>query len=279
VARTADWWAADAPGVPRDPALEVLIHQTLVGAHPLPPERAHPYLDKAMREAKTITSWLDQHAGFEAAAHALLDRLLTDPEHRGELDALMEVVLVPGRINALTQKLLALTVPGVPDIYQGTELWSLDLVDPDNRRPVDYPLRRSLLRQVAEPGADPGGTLADPADPGIAKMLVVHRALAARRDHTAAFLGPTAGYRPLTSTGTAADHVVAFERGTGEARVATVAPRLPLTLARAGGWRDTRIDLAGGRWHDVLSSTDVTGGDVLVSELTERFPMALLVRT
>lgn len=276
-ARSAAWWPAD---VPRQPSLDVLVHQTLVGAHPLPADRAHAYLEKAMREAKLATSWLAPDAAFEAAAHGVLDRLLTDPEHVAEVDALAAQLLLPGRVNALAQKLLALTVPGIPDVYQGTELWDLHLVDPDNRALVDHDLRAELLATIAgEPTADDAETwsagLSDPADPGIAKLAVVHHALRVRRRHRPAFVGPDATYEPLWATGAAADHVVAFVRG---GRVSTVVPRHTVRCARAGRWRDTALALPPGGWHDVFTGTDHRG-DVPIHALLATFPVALLVRT
>ena len=275
--RTGEWWRETMASVERDPSMEVLLHQTLVGAHPLSPDRVHAYLDKAMREAKNVTSWLDPHEKFEAAAHALLDRLIGDREHQRELSELVHTVLVPGRVNALAQKLVALTVPGVPDIYQGTELWSLDLVDPDNRRPVDYALRRTLLDRLNDSTDGLATAIDDPADLGLAKLHVVRQALATRRDCPAAFTGDRAGYRALAADGDAADHVVSFQRGEGTEAVVTIAPRLPLRLQRDGGWRDTALRLPEGRWRNVLDGTDVDGGEVRLSSLLERFPLALLV--
>src|SRR5690606_8335919 len=143
------------------------------------------------------------------------DVLLANEEYASQLEDWWHRLLVPGRINSLTQKLLALTMPGVPDVYQGTELWALDLVDPDNRRAVDYDARRELLAgRIASIGDDRldgralAATLDDPADPGTAKLAVVHAALAARREHAACFVGDTATYAPLLAEGPAAEHIV-----------------------------------------------------------------------
>jgi (1->4)-alpha-D-glucan 1-alpha-D-glucosylmutase len=186
-------------------------------------------------------------------------------------------VLVPARINALAQKLVALTVPGVPDVYQGTELWSLDLVDPDNRRAVDYSLRRRLLDQLDAGTVDVAGTLADPDDPGLAKLLVVREALAVRRRHASAFVGDGASYTSIAAAGAAARHVVSFRRGEGREAVVIVAPRLSLVLARGGGWQDTTVALHGASWRNVFDGSEVAGGDVGVADLLQRFPVALLV--
>lgn len=276
-ARTARWWTG--PGSP-DRALDVLVHQTIVGAHPLDAERAHAYLTKAMREAKRRTSWIDPDRAFEDAAHAVLDRALHDPEHMGEVEAFVARLLPPGRRNALAQKLLALTMPGVPDLYQGSELWTLDLVDPDNRRAVDYDLRRRLLAQVpdAPTTADAArwaAALHDPGDPGLAKLAVVHHALRVRRSQRHCFVGPAASYRPVEADGPAAEHVLAFARGTD---VVVVLARHTLRLEREGGWRQTRVRLPAGEWRDVLSqSMHATVADV--QHVLAHLPVALLVRT
>jgi (1->4)-alpha-D-glucan 1-alpha-D-glucosylmutase len=275
-ARTAEWWRESWGSVPRDPSMDVLLHQTLVGAHPLPEGRAHTYLEKAMREAKNVTSWIDPDEKFEDAAHGLLDRMLTDEVHRGELAAVVDSVLVHGRVNAAAQKLLALTVPGVPDIYQGTELWSLDLVDPDNRRPVDYPLRRRLLDELDR--CDLAAALGDAQDPGSPKLLVVHRALELRRRRRASFIGGGGTYTRLSVRGDASDHAIAFQRGDELDAVITVVPRFPLRLARDGGWRDTTVELGRVPWRDVLTGSEHAGGPTPVGELTAGFPVALLER-
>jgi (1->4)-alpha-D-glucan 1-alpha-D-glucosylmutase len=273
--RTSGWWTG---GVAPDRPLEVLVHQTVLGAHPLTPERAHRFLDKAMREAKARTSWLQPDEAFEAAAHDVLDRVLHDPAHQAEVQQLATELLVPGRVNSLAQKLLALTMPGVPDIYQGSELWNLDLVDPDNRRPVDVALRRRLLAGVpATPTLDDArgwrASLADPADPGAAKLVVVHHALRARRAHPRCFVGPDAAYTPIRVHGPAAPHAIAFARGSD---VITLVPRHTVRLAQDGGWSDTSLALPPGSWRNVFDGRAHTG-TVAVGDLLSPMPVALLV--
>jgi (1->4)-alpha-D-glucan 1-alpha-D-glucosylmutase len=161
--------------------------------------------------------------------------------------------------------LLQLTMPGVPDVYQGTELWDHSLVDPDNRRPVDYALRRSLLASLDE-GAAPAVD-----DTGTAKLLVVSRALRARRDSPELF----EGYEPVEVTGSAASHVVAADRG-GAVPVAT---RLPVRLAQTG-WGDTALRLPTGAWRDLLTGSHLvsTAEGVPAAEVLRQLPVALLVR-
>ena len=261
----------------RDPSIEHLVHQTLVGAHPLGRERAHAYLTKAMREAKRTTSWLRPGDEHEAASHALLDALLDDPDHMAEVDRLARIVLPIGRASSLSQRLITLTSPGVPDLYQGSELWTDGLVDPDNRRPVDYRLRAALveeLRGASGELASASWPLDDLDDPGRAKLWVTMRALDVRRRAPEAFMGAAASYRPLRASGAAADHLVAFVRG---GRVVTLASRLVGVLGRAGGWGSTSVELPAGRWTDVLTDRSVGAGRSDVADLLDRLPVALLV--
>jgi (1->4)-alpha-D-glucan 1-alpha-D-glucosylmutase len=263
-------------GAPRDREIEYLLHQTLVGAHPLDRPRAHEHLTKAMREAKQATSWLRPDEAHEARMHALLDGLLADPAHMAEVAELARATVHAARTAALSQRLLALTVPGVPDLYQGSELYTDGLVDPDNRRPVDYAERAAMLERVlaADPLAIAEAWSRDPNDGGAAKLWVTTRGLHVRRELPDAFVGRAATYAPLTAAGPARDHAIAFVRG---GRVITVATRLAGVLADHGGWGDTVIGLPSGRWRDVLSGRAVDGGDRPLAQLLGSFPVALLV--
>jgi (1->4)-alpha-D-glucan 1-alpha-D-glucosylmutase len=253
-----------------DQPLAHLVWQNLVGAWPLSRERAHAYVEKAAREAGTSTTWTEPAEEFEGRLHALVDAAYDDPATTAEIDAFVTRIAPSGWSNSLSQKLLQLTMPGVPDVYQGTELWDFSLVDPDNRRPVDYALRRKLLGDL-----DAGGVPAVD-ETGAAKLLVVSRALRARRDHPEWF----AGYAPVAVTGSAADHVVAFDRsGADSPGVVAVATRRPVALATEG-WGDTALQLPTGAWLDLLTGerfvSDVAG--VAVDLLLARLPVALLVR-
>jgi (1->4)-alpha-D-glucan 1-alpha-D-glucosylmutase len=248
---------------------EYFLYQTLVGAWPISQERICEYMIKATREAKAHTSWTDPQAPFEEALLKYIESLL---DHRPFLDSLQTFVaqiLQPGRINSLSQVLLKITTPGVPDFYQGTELWDLSLVDPDNRRPVDYALRRRLLEELPKLSV---GHVLKRADDGLSKLWLMVRALDARRRHPD-LLGPTAAYRPLAPTGSKSRHVFAFLRGE---RAAVVVPRFPLSLA--GKWDDTTIELPTGRWFNELSGDFFDGGQQGVSHLLREFPVALLIQ-
>ncbi|MFW3172010.1 malto-oligosyltrehalose synthase [Geodermatophilus sp. CPCC 206100] len=249
-----------------DRPLAHLVWQNLVGAWPLSRDRAHAYAEKAAREAGTSTTWTDADEEFEARLHALVDAAYDDEATYGAIEDLVARIAPFGRSNSLAQKLLQLTIPGVPDVYQGTELWDLSLVDPDNRRPVDYDLRRRLLARLD------GGWVPPVDAEGAAKLLVVSRTLRARREHPEWFTG----YEPVEATGTAAGHVVAFDRG----GAVTVATRLPVGLADAGGWGDTALQLPNGAWRDLLTGdrfvSDAAG--MPVAQVLGRLPVALLVR-
>lgn len=245
-----------------DPALGHLLWQTLVGAWPLPADRLHGYLEKAMREARTRTGWSDPDEGFETAMHAVADAALDDPALCAAVGRLTSRITPPGWSNSLAAVLLQLAIPGVPDTYQGTELWDYSLVDPDNRRMVDFAARATLLHRLDQ------GWLPDVDSSGAAKLLVVSRALRARRDHPERFTG----YLPLPAAGPAAAHVVAFARR----GVVAVATRLPVTLATRGGWADTVLPLPEGSWNDALTGRSVSGNAQLADLLT-RYPVALLL--
>ena len=159
---------------------EYFLYQTLVGAWPIDPERTKAYMQKAMREAKLQTSWVANNKEFEDALNGFIDAILADPAFVTELESFVSRVLLPGRINSLTQTLLKSLGPGVPDLYQGSELWDLSLVDPDNRRPVDYDRRRLLLAELAN--LPPAQILAR-MDDGLPKLHVVHQCLLLRREY------------------------------------------------------------------------------------------------
>lgn len=239
-----------------------LLAQTLVGTGPIGRDRMHAYAEKAMREASAGTTWTQPDQAFEAAVHAAVDQAYDEPGLRGAWDSVVSAITGPGWSNALGQKLVQLTMPGIADLYQGTELWDDSLVDPDNRRAVDYARRRTLLAELAH--AHP------PVDAsGAAKLLVTTRSLQARRDRGSLFTG----YRPVTADGSAAGHLVAFDRG----GALTLATRLPFGLAAAGGWGETTIDLDGSH-RDALTGRTASGR-ILVAEVLQTYPVALLLRS
>jgi (1->4)-alpha-D-glucan 1-alpha-D-glucosylmutase len=226
---------------------------------------------KASKEAKVHTSWTEPSDSYDRALESFVALILADQGFVTDLEAfLAEHRLVElGRLNSLAQTTLLLTCPGVPDLYQGTEVWDLSLVDPDNRRPVDYQARRRLLDALADSGPE---AALDRADEGGSKLWLIHRILRHRHAHPEAY-GPGSGYEPLPVTGPLAARAVAFTRSGG---LAVVVPRL---VAGLGDWGDTTVTLPGGSWADVLTGEPLAGGEVSVSGLLRRFPVAVLGRT
>ena len=264
--RNARHWGSEAP----DRNLEYLYYQALVGAWPIDAARMKSYLEKAAREAKTRTSWMAPDAAFESALLSFVEGTLAD---RGFVSDLADFVtpLVPaGRVGSLAQVLVKMTAPGVPDVYQGCELWDLSLVDPDNRRPVDYEERRRVLALVKDAPA-PEEVLAA-SDDGAPKLWVIWSALRLRRRHAEAF-GPEGDYVPLLAEGRRAGHALGYVRGDS---VAVVVPRFPLRLA--GNWQSTTVALPEGGWLNHLTGERVHGGAVGLAGLLQRFPVALLSR-
>nr|BFF11681.1 hypothetical protein GCM10025699_29840 [Microbacterium flavescens] len=199
---------------------DALLWQAVVGAWPASRERLHAYAEKAAREASEMTSWLAPDAAFESRMHALVDAAFDDTSVAARVESFVSEIEAAGWSNALSAKLLQLSGPGVPDVYQGGELWEQSLVDPDNRRPVDFAERRRLLAELD------AGTLPLVDRTGAAKLLVTSRTLRLRRDRPDLFTK----YTPSTVVGPAAHHAIAVDRG-GALAVAT---RLPVALARRG---------------------------------------------
>ncbi len=257
------WQAAAArhrsPAGP-DAVTEQLVWQTLVGAWPLTADRAVAYVEKATREAKAQTSWVDPVPAFDEAVQAFVRAVLADQALVAEVEAFVARLTPAWQVTALAQKAVQLTMPGVADTYQGTELWDLSLVDPDNRRPVDVEQRRRLLAALDKaPALD---------DVGTAKLHLVSRVLRLRRELPEAFLAD-GSYVPLD----AGARAIGFVRGD---RVVTVAPVRALQVER-GGWGDDAVDLPSGSWVDVLTGAE-RSGTVPLAALLDGFPVAVLRR-
>ncbi len=248
---------------------EYFYYQTLIGAWPITAERTLAYMQKAMREAKQRTSWVANNREYEDAMTRFVEATLGDAGFVAEVEAFVERIQHAGRMNSLAQTLMKHTAPGVPDLYQGGELWDLSLVDPDNRRPVDYALRRRLL---AEMQAMPVRSAMEQMEEGLPKLWVIQRALQLRKEWPEWF-GAKAGYGPLPVQGAKSAHAIAYLRGD---RVATVVPRLTLVLGKS--WDDTAVSLPAGRWRNRLTDAVIEDGWVAMSEVLRDFPVALLTR-
>jgi (1->4)-alpha-D-glucan 1-alpha-D-glucosylmutase len=256
------WAARNEPlkteGLP-DRNTEYLLYQTLVGAWPISLDRLQSYMLKAVREAKRNTSWTASNARFEKALETFVGAILHDEEFAAELRDFIEPLISPGRIVSLAQTLIKLTAPGVPDTYQGTEIWDSSLVDPDNRRPVDYKLRRDLLSSLEGIGVE---EVMRREEDGLPKLWLITKTLSLR--------ARLEGYSPLPLTGQYLDSALAFARGD----VVTVTPRFVLGVRN---WGDTAVELpASKNWLNVLTGDQVRSGSILLSDLFKRFPVALL---
>lgn len=238
---------------------EYLLYQTIVGAWPIDPDRLVAFMAKATREAKVHTSWADPVREYDDAVEGFVRAVLADAGFVDDLEAFLAEhrIVERGRQSSLAQMALLLTCPGVPDVYQGTELWDLSLVDPDNRRPVDYELRRRLLGDVP---ALPGPLGED--EVGVEKLRLVRQLLAHRRANEGSYVG--APYEPLE----APDDVVAFSRGD----LVTVVPCR--TAAPSAG----TVDLPAGTWVDVVTGARLDGGGHDLRSVLGWYPVAVLAR-
>ncbi len=303
------WWSAWSEAgegrgaLPPDRNTAWLIAQSIVGAWPIDGDRLAAYVGKATREAKQHTSWTQPDPVYDEAVATFARAAVAEGPPLDVLMGVVRVVTRPGRAVALSQKLLTLVGPGVPDSYQGSELWDLSLVDPDNRRPVDYELRRRLLaslrpetsgssgtsRPSGQPAANGAGTGEQPGEDagrrraieawaagdevGLVKLWVTHQALTLRAERPGWFAGGDDGaWEPVGAEGPAAEHLLAVRRGGAVALVT----RWPLLLERSGGWRDTVVRLPPGRYLDRLGG-GTWESSVPVASLLARLPVALLV--
>ena len=289
---------------------EYLLYQTLVGSWPadgdksddLKPFRTRvaAFMLKAAKEAKIHTSWTEPNMAYEKALQDFVERVLAGNSNGNFLDDLRRFsrrVAFIGRFNSLAQTLLKLTSPGMPDVYQGSELWDLNLVDPDNRRPVDYVARRKLLSDLKRKSEnnDTNGLFSDllhDSEPGAMKLFLIWRVLNFRKTHRELFDG--GDYFPLAALGERRDHVCAFARMLREKQIVAVVPRLVFGLAQGaelapiGGkvWKETVLSLphtrAGAVFRNVLTNetvaaTEHDGGAAFeIAKVLKSFPVALL---
>jgi (1->4)-alpha-D-glucan 1-alpha-D-glucosylmutase len=255
-----------------DANTEYLLWQTLVGAWPIDADRLLTYLEKAVREAKVSTTWTAPNEAYEAAVRELVSAVLDDDAVMSEVGSFVERIAPYARVVTLGQKLVQLTMPGVPDVYQGCELPSFALVDPDNRRPADGAALAAALGELDH--------TADEARPvaGLAaeKLLVTSRALRLRR-HSPEWFGADASYDPVPSS---TPHAVGFVRAD---QVVCLVTRLARALERAGGFGAETVTLPPGEWTDVLAGRKVVGGEPtrladVLGPSPEVLPVALFVR-
>jgi (1->4)-alpha-D-glucan 1-alpha-D-glucosylmutase len=247
---------------------EYLLYQTLIGAWPIDRERCWRYMLKACREAKINTSWHEPNNGYEEKIRGFVGGVFDTPEFVASLERFIEPLILPGRINSLAQTLIKMVAPGVPDFYQGTELWDLSLVDPDNRRPVDFELRSELMKRTRRLTT---AEVLTEWDSGLPKLWMIGRILSLRRERAEEFSAQSR-YQPLVAQGTHLGRLLAFRRGEN---LIAVVPRLTRTLA--GEWGDTRLPLPGGAWRNCFTD-ELVRREVSPADLFGSFPVVLLLR-
>ena len=252
-----------------DTNTEYFLYQTLVGTWPIGYDRLVPAMLKAAKEAKMHTSWMDPDPVFEEALRTFVEAVMGNSDFTADLSAFLEPLAWPAAVTSLSQILIKCTAPGVPDIYQGAELWDCNLMDPDNRRPVDFELRRQMLAEI---GTLPIAEILNRHAEGLPKLFLLQRVLSVRRRCAGAF-GPKGSYQPLVLKGGRSGHLLAFLRG---GQVVTLAPRLVVGLD--GNWGDTVIELPAGAWKNVFTEECFEGGTQELSRMFARFPVTLLER-
>lgn len=270
---------------------EYFIYQTLIGAFPFYKseypafiERVKDYIIKAVREAKVRTAWLKPDTEYEDACISYVEEILREEnQFLEEFVPFQKKVSHYGIFNSLSQTLIKITSPGVPDFYQGTELWDLNLVDPDNRRPVDFEKRISLLRDIMDTSYK---ELLATREDGRIKLFLINRALQAGKERADVF--QKGSYIPIEAGGRFKEHIVAFARNYGDDWTITIAQRHPTALIKEGElpigrqvWEDTHILLPKGvpaLWNDAITTQVIEGREtLLVGDVLEHFPVALLM--
>jgi (1->4)-alpha-D-glucan 1-alpha-D-glucosylmutase len=279
---------------------EYFLYQTLLGAYPFGVaehdtfiDRVKEYVIKACRESKVHSSWQLPDSDYEAAYTQFVDRILKNTDDNlflHEFRPFQRKIQHYGICNSLSQTLLKMTAPGVPDFYQGTELWDLSLVDPDNRRPVDYEKRFHFLKDIKQQiETDVLGCinqLLKSPDDGQIKLFLIHQILKAR--HADAELFQRGSYEKITVVGSLKAHLVAFMRELGDTKAIVIAPRYPTGLVKEGEypigeqvWHETRLLQPAGSsltWRDAITGRDIASEETIwVKEALTHFPVALLI--
>lgn len=248
---------------------EYMLYQTLIGSWPIEEERAAACMHKSSREAKRMTTWNDPNEEYERTFADFVHKLYEDQEFIGELEQFVQPLIEPSYVTSLSQTLIRLTAPGVPDIYQGCEVWNHRLVDPDNRLPVDFESLRSLMGEMKSLSAE---EIWARRESGMPKMYVIQKTLQLRRQMPEAF-GPEGEYQQLPARGSKAQHAIIYMRGR---KIVTIAPRLVIGLG--GDWENTAVTLPDDTWQELLTGAQFIGGVIQLADVLSTFPVALLVR-
>ncbi len=250
-----------------DRKTEYLFYQALAGAWPVSKERLLAHMQKAVREAKENTDWGNPNPQFEEALKNFVTRAMEDAGFMADVEKFVATIVEAGWKNSLSQTAVKLTATGVPDIYQGTELWDFSLTDPDNRRPVDYEPRKRMLAEAKQLSAQEAWKQ---RESGMPKLWLIAKLLELRKSDPEIF-GPACAYEPLFVSGTEKDRILAYIRG---GRLAVIAPRFVSEFN--GKWGNTTVPLPSGNWKNFLTGASIKSGDV--DSLLDGFPVAVLVR-
>lgn len=275
-------WNAKTDNIP-DRNEESLIYQAMIGAWPIGADRLGAYVVKSLREAKVHSSWIDTNEEYESRVLEFVERILDPRQSQQFLDdfkVFHDTAAFHGALSSLSQTLLKMTAPGIPDFYQGQELWEYRLTDPDNRAPVDFGLRTRMLDELRT--GVPARELLSSWRDGRLKMYVIWKTLQFRKARPDLFL--RGDYVPLAVTGMRGSHLIAFARRHGSELALVVAPRLTTGLTRTGRWPlglptwgDTKVDLPGiapFQWTNIFTGQKVSG-PLYAAQLLESYPVAL----
>ncbi|MCU0550947.1 MAG: malto-oligosyltrehalose synthase [Leptolyngbya sp. Prado105] len=268
---------------------EYAFYQTLLGAYPFQEREMDGFCDrieqcaiKSIREAKVHTAWLRPNEAYEEACSNFVKAILKCDRFLTQFLPFQQKIAHYGLLTSLSQTLIKLTSPGIPDLYQGSELWDLSLVDPDNRRPVDFKLREDFLDEI-QASTDRIALLEKllaTRQTGQIKQFIIHQVLKLRNQYSSTFL--KGDYIPLEVTGQFKHHIIAFARKDADRTIVTIAPRFFTRLIEVEQlplgevWEDTAIVLPGSNWRDLLSEIDHVGQSLQIKDLLKHFPIALL---
>ncbi|NCB38923.1 MAG: malto-oligosyltrehalose synthase [Erysipelotrichia bacterium] len=252
-----------------DSNTEYLLYQTLVGAWPISQKRIEQYMQKAVREARVHSDWAKPDHKFEADLKNFIEKLYSDADFIVALENFVKPLVIAGRLNSLSQATLKLTAPGLPDIYQGNEIWDNSLVDPDNRRPLDLTANYALLKKLENMDC---GEILRCHEEGLPKLFLIKTILEMRRNYPV-FNEPDS-YIPVEILGSYSENIVAYMRGE---EVLVIVPLLRLELKNR--WDNTRIILSDGKWQDIFSGNCFAGGSNKIKDLLRDFPVAVLIKS
>lgn len=261
IAHSEEFHANNIP----DRNTQYFLYQNLVGVWPIAKERFKSFMEKAIREAKVHTNWDRPNILYERRVFNFLDAIFADPKFLSSLETFVAPLIKFGRINSLAQVAIKLTAPGISDFYQGSELWNLDFVDPDNRRAVDFKSHYALFKKMQSLSPD---NILDYMNEGLPKMWLIYKTLNFRKKFPELLDG--ADYSAVILHGEKKQHGIAFLRG---GKVFTLVPRFIIALEE--NWKETYVDLPSGKWHNILTDEDFSGGRNMVKDLLRKFPVGI----